>query len=150
MWFDSLLAYFHHLAVFGLFAMVMVEWIGLRPGLSAADLRRLGRVDAAYGALAGLVLIAGFARIYFGAKGADFYLDNPVFQLKLGLFLAMGLTSIVPTVRLLRWRKALAADANALPTTAQINSTRKLIGLQLLLWLGIPLAAALMARGVGY
>ena len=56
---DAWLAIIHHLAVFGIAAVLAAEWALVRPGLSAAEIRRLVRIDSAYGALAAVVLSAG-------------------------------------------------------------------------------------------
>lgn len=144
---DALLAYAHHLCAFTLVATLGAQWVWMRGPLTMAQLQRLARVDALYGAAAGLLLVAGFARVFLGAKGASFYTGNPVFWVKLGLFAAVGLLSIAPTVRLARWRKA---PAGALPSTAELDATRKLVSLELLVLVLIPLAAAMMARGIGY
>lgn len=146
---DALLAYAHHLAAFTLIGVLIAEWAWVRPGVSAAQIGRLIKVDAAYGIAAVVLLAAGFARVYLGAKGHDFYFANPIFHTKLGLFAAAGLVSIVPTVRYFRWNKARKRDAALLPGAAELNGTRRLVALQLLLIAAIPLCAAFMARGIG-
>jgi len=112
-------------------------------------MRILSLYDMLYGIFAGLLLVAGFMRMYLGAKGAAFYWSNPVFHTKLTFFILMGLLSIVPTVRYIRWRKAYAANPNFTPTDAEIKNTRLLLHVQATLLLFIPLLAALMARGIG-
>lgn len=146
---DAWLAIAHHIAIFGVFAVLVAEWTIVRPGIDAADVRRLGRVDAAYGALAGLVLAAGVSRVVWGAKPADFYLENPAFWLKMTAFATVGLLSIRPTIRYLGWRKALDSDEGALPASAEVSSARRAIHLQLAAFTTIPALAALMARGIG-
>jgi putative membrane protein len=69
---DAWLAIAHHLAVFGLAAVLAAEWGLVRRGMAAPDIRRLARVDSAYGAVAGAVIIAGVARVIWGAKPAEF------------------------------------------------------------------------------
>ena len=59
---DAWLAIAHHLAVFTLAAVLAAEWALVRRGMAAADIRRLARVDGAYGAVAGAVIIAGVSR----------------------------------------------------------------------------------------
>ena len=146
---DAWLAIAHHLAVFGLLAVLAAEWALVRPGMRAADVHRLGRVDAMYGALAATVLAAGVARVVWGAKPADFYLENPVFWAKMAAFATVGLLSIRPTIRYLGWRRAVAADGDDLPADVEVTGARRMIGLQLLAFTLIPVFAALMARGIG-
>lgn len=146
---DTWLAIAHHLAIFGVFAVLVAEWAIVRPAMDAADVRRLARVDAAYGAIAALVLAAGVSRVIWGARPADFYLENPVFWFKMAAFATVGTLSIRPTIRYLRWRKALDRDAGALPAAAEVSSARRAIHLQLAMFTAIPTLAALMARGIG-
>jgi putative membrane protein len=146
---DAWLAIAHHLAVFGLLAVLAMEWALARPGLVAADVERLAKVDAAYGATAGTVLVVGIVRVALGDQPADFYLENPFFWLKMASFGAVGLLSIGPTMRYLGWRRALAADGGALPAAAEVAGVRRRILIQLAVFPLIPVFAALMARGIG-
>ena len=146
---DAWLAIAHHLAIFGVFAVLIAEWAIVRPAMDTADVHRLGRIDAAYGAVAALVLAAGVSRVIWGAKPADFYLENPVFWFKMAAFATVGILSIRPTIRYLGWRKALDGDADALPAAAEVTSARRAIHLQLAAFTAIPALAALMARGIG-
>ncbi|HJV68619.1 DUF2214 family protein [Ideonella sp.] len=142
---DALLASLHHLLVFSLVAVLFAELV-LVDGLTDGDrLRQLARLDQVYGALAGAVVLAGFVRAVFGAKGWSYYASNPVFWAKIGVFVAVGLLSAVPTVRLIRWRKQ-----TALPDAAAVYDLRRWMLAQLGLLTLIPLLAALMARGIGY
>ena len=146
---DAWLAIAHHIAVFALLGVIASEWSMLRPGLLAADVRRLALVDAAYGALAATVLTVGILRLWLGAKPFDFYSDNPFFWLKMAAFATVGLLSITPTVRYLRWRKALEEDPSATPTAGEIAGARRYLLLEVGVFAIIPVAAALMARGIG-
>lgn len=141
---DAWLAIAHHLAVFALLAIIATEWGLVRPGLDASARQRLARVDRVYGILAGAVLLIGLARLEFGAKGWGFYTDNPFFWAKLASFAAVGLLSIGPTRRYLRWAKH--DDA---PEESDIMAARRGLQLQLAVFPLIPICAALMARGIG-
>jgi putative membrane protein len=142
---DAALAIGHHLAVFGILAVLVAEAALVRPGVDAADVRRIGRIDSAYGALAAAVLAVGASRVAWGVKPASFYLDNPVFWTKMNGFLVIGLLSIWPTIRFIRWRRADAA-----PPEAEVRTARRLVHLQLGLFFALPVLAALMARGIGH
>lgn len=146
---DAWLAIAHHLAVFGLLAVLAAEWGLLRSEPGAADVHRLTRVDAAYGALAGLVLVVGIARLAAGDVPFDFYRDNPFFWLKMATFGAVGLLSISPTRRFLRWRAAVADGATDVPAPGEVAAARRRLLTQLGVFPLIPVFAALMARGVG-
>ncbi len=147
---DALLAYFHHIAAFALVAILFVETALCKPGMTSAQTRQLTRYDLFYGMLAGVLLVAGFARVYLGAKGAAFYWGNPVFHAKVGVFLLIGLLSVPPTLRYFKWGKALKTNPSFTPSVDEIKGTRKFIHIQALLIVVVPLLAALMARGIGY
>ena len=83
---DLVLEFAHHLAVFSLVGVIAAEFALIAPGLAGARLRRAGLLDSSHGILAGLIVIVGFARVFFGEAGSAFYLGNPVF----GLWEALG------------------------------------------------------------
>ncbi len=147
---DALLAYVHHIAAFALVAILFVEMALCKPGMTTAQTRQLTRYDLFYGVFAAMLLIVGFARVYMGTKGAAFYWGNPIFHAKLGLFLLIGLLSVPPTMRYLKWGKALKANPTFVPGVDEIKGARKFIHMQALLIVVLPLLAALMARGIGY
>ncbi|CUA97706.1 DUF2214 family protein [Pannonibacter indicus] len=144
------LAGLHHLAVFALFAVLVMELaICLRQTLASEDLKRLALLDLHYGALAVLVLLAGGLRVMYGGKGADYYLENLFFWAKMGIFLAIGLISILPTLRILSWRRQLKADPAFVPPAAGHRLVRRALVAELLLFPLLPLFAAAMAQGYG-
>jgi putative membrane protein len=143
---DALLAIAHHLLVFGLAMVLAREAILVRRQISAADAVKVARIDTTFGILAGLILVVGFGRVYFGIKGPDYYWHNPFFHGKLGAFLLVGLLSIWPTVRFIRWRAAINRDPAFVPPTSEVEKIRRFIHLELAVFFLIPVFAALMAR----
>ncbi|HTX56521.1 MAG TPA: DUF2214 family protein [Candidatus Acidoferrales bacterium] len=99
---DVVLAWFHFVCIFTLVGTLVCEVVLYRQEMDASRLALLRRVDIGFGISAGLVIVSGVLRVIFGLKGAAFYLDNPIFWTKMGLFLAIGLLSIPPTVHYLR------------------------------------------------
>ncbi|NJS35201.1 MAG: DUF2214 family protein [Brachymonas sp.] len=146
---DFILASGHHIALFLMIAVLGGEALLLRHAPSAEVLKSLGRLDALYGLSAVALLLIGSARLSLGAKGIEFYSSNPVFWLKIALFAVIGLISIWPTMRFIRWRKAFAATG-ALPDAVAWVSTRKLAMAQLHLLPFVAICAAAMARGLGH
>lgn len=146
---DLLLACLHHLVVFSLVAIPAAELALMRGQLGAVRVARLARLDAMYGLLAMLILAIGFGRVFWGAKGSAFFLHNPVFWAKIGFFALVGLVSVVPTVRLFRWKKAVQRDAGFVVPEPDVAGTRRWLAVELALFVPIPLLAAAMARGVG-
>jgi putative membrane protein len=140
---DAWLAVGHHIAAFTVLATLSAEWAMVRPGLANADLGRLARVDSVYGLAAVSVVVIGILRVALGAKPADFYMENPVFWLKMVALGTVGLLSVRPTMAFLRWRRSGAVEDDVLPTV------RRLVAVELLVFPAIPVCAALMARGIG-
>ncbi|WP_197388519.1 DUF2214 family protein [Ralstonia pseudosolanacearum] len=149
MWSDALLAYLHYLSIFTLIVFVTAEAVVLRPDMTPAIRKRLSIYDAVYGASAGAVLVSGLLRLFYGAKGVAFYVHNPVFHIKMGLFVLVALMSIPPTLTILRWKRQGKTLPDFVPTPAEIAKVRRWVMLEAHLIIFIPLAAVLMARGIG-
>jgi len=141
---DALLAVAHHLVVFALVAVLVAELVLADGPPEPRRLQQLAGLDRLYGTLAMLALLAGGLRVVYGAKGWSFYAGSPFFWTKLVLFGVVGLLSILPTVRLIRWRRA-----GALPDAQAWRNTLGWMRAQLAVLALIPVAAVLMARGVG-
>ena len=89
----------HHLAVFALIGLLGAEFAVIRSDMTARDVKRLAALDIAYGITFAAILVIGLLRVFFGLKGADFYLANVFFWTKVGAFLLAALLSVVPTIR---------------------------------------------------
>ena len=146
---ESLLAYAHLLAI-----LTLVVFISSEAALCRTDwinpkvVERLGRVDLIYGIAAGLVLLTGLARTWWGIKGTPWYWSNGLLHLKLALFVAVAVMSIKPTLMFRRWARELRAGGS-LPDEAQVRTARKWVMIQAHLIALIPLAAVFLARGFG-
>lgn len=143
---DFILAALHHLLVFALMAVIATEIVMARPGLSGQALHRLGRVDLFYGIIATAVIIVGVCRVMFGLKGWEAYAHNVWFWHKMAAFLIVALLSILPTIRLLRWRRAAAADPAFAVSDAEMKPVRRILHAEAAIFLLIPVFAAAMAR----
>lgn len=141
---DLSLAIAHHVLVFGLVTLLAVE--GVLLGQPAIDVKRLGRIDAAYGLTAVLVIAVGVSRVIWGGKGWAFYEANPFFWGKMAAFAAIGLLSLAPTRTFLRWGRLAKADAAFRPPEAEIRRARLALRLQMLLVVVVLACAAAMAR----
>ena len=141
---DLVLAIGHHLLIFALFGVLAAELIVVRKGMDAATVARIGRVDLWYGVLAGLILIVGFSRAVFAAKGWAYYQHNAFFWAKIATFTAVGLLSVPPTIRFILWRRAGAA-----PPDDAVAAVRRYLYAEVLLFALLPAFAAAMARGYG-
>jgi putative membrane protein len=146
---EALLAYAHILAILTLVVFLTSEAALCRPEwLNAVVVERLALVDRIYGISALAVLATGLARVFFGMKGAHWYWGNPLLYVKLVLFAAVGLMSIGPTIRFIRWRRALRANGT-LPSDEEVRQVRKWVMVQAHIVPVIPLAAVFLARGFG-
>ena len=146
---ETLLAYLHIAAILSLVvfissqaALCRVEW------LNAAVVRRLVVLDKIYLSAAALLLASGLARTFWGIKGWDWYMGQPLWWAKLGLLLLMLLLSIKPSLAFRRWLARLDAQAT-LPAEAEIKALRAHIMRTAHLLLLIPVAGVMLARGLG-
>lgn len=149
MFVDLVLAIFHHLLVFTLAATLAAEFILVRPGLAGRELRLLAHIDQAFGGVSLAVIVVGVLRVFFGLKGWEFHVYNLSFWLKMTAFLTVGLLSIRPTLRILAWRRQAdrATGLYVVPDN-EIALARRLIRWEAMVFLLIPIFAAIMARGV--
>jgi putative membrane protein len=146
---DLHLAIAHHL-LFLLLAGVLAFEIGVvRSSMDREDILRVARVDIWYGILAGAIILVGFSRAIFAAKGWAYYSVNLFFWAKLGAFAVVGLLSIMPTVEFIRWRKAVSGNLTFSPAPQRIRNVRRILFAEATLFAFIPAFAAAMARGYG-
>ena len=133
----------HHLLVFALCGILAAEVIAVQPDMARSTIARIATVDLFYGALAGLILIVGFSRACFAAKGWAYYSHNLFFWAKITDFAVIGLLSVPPTLTYLRWKRQGAAPA------AEVARVRRLLLSEVALFVLLPIFAAAMARGYG-
>ena len=145
----ALVAYLHYLSIFLLFALLSIEHVQFKLPLDLRRARSLIITDIAYGICAGVVLFSGLARVLWYGKGLDYYLGNSLFHAKVGLFILLGLISVLPTFVFLNWRNSLKAGEVPQISARQGRLVILVIRLELLLLLVIPLLAVLMANGYG-
>ena len=141
---DLTLAILHHFFIFALFGVLSAELVIVRRGIDAAVVARVVPIDAAYGVFAALIIIVGFCRVIFAAKGWAYYEHNAFFWAKLGTFAVIGLLSIPPTLAYLRWRRA-----GGPPSDDAVAWTRRFLWLEVALFPLLLVFAAAMARGYG-
>lgn len=144
---DSLLASLHHIAAFTMVACLVYEWLGFRQRLMGYEVRRIQQVDLWYGISAGVLLVAGLLRVFF-EKGVNFYVGNPLFWVKMLLVVVVGVISIYPTVRYIKWGKYADDDVVVIPDDEH-QRIRLLLNVQMIGIGLILLAAPAMARAIG-
>jgi putative membrane protein len=150
MWLDAILAYLHYISIFALVAFLVVQLILTQRALDAATIRLLGRLDIGYFVGAIAVLITGFLRAIYGAKGPDFYFNSWPVYVKIGLFLAIGIISIKPTLTFIQWRRAIDHDPAWQVPAQEQRKIARLIKIEVHLAALIPVFAVIMSRGLGH
>ncbi len=143
----TLFAFLHHLCAFTLVAAVAIEFTLIRQELTLASARRLQVTDIVLGIAAGALLVIGLLRVFFFEKGADYYWHSHAFRAKFGLFIIIGLLSIIPTLEFLSWRDAIAAGQAPVMDAATRKRVTMIIHIELAAIVVILLCAAIMARG---
>ena len=144
---STIFAFLHHLAAFTVVSAIAVEFVLLRGELSASVARRIVAADAVYGAAAGTLLVVGLLRVFFFEKGPTYYFSSHAFLIKLAVFVAVGLLSIVPTLEFLSWRKVLRLGQMPAPSAWKTALVRIILHAELVGMVVILLCAAAMARG---
>jgi putative membrane protein len=141
---DLSLAIAHHLFIFAIFGALLAEFVMLRRVAAREDVVRVAAIDLWYGIFAAMVLLVGFSRAIFAAKGWAYYAHNVFFWAKLGTFATIGILSIRPSIVIARWRRA-----GTMPEAADIRPLRLYLHLELGLFILLLIFAAAMARGYG-
>lgn len=148
MTFEATLAALHLLTVLTLVvflssqaALCRAEW------MNAAVVRRLARLDLIYGIAALALLLTGLARFYWGTKGMTWYVSQPLFHVKMTLFVLAAALSIKPSLTFRRWLRGLAAG-QSLPEAQEVATTRRWIMAQAHLVPVIAVIAVFWARGM--
>jgi putative membrane protein len=145
---DALLLYVHLFCIITLSALLAGELIIFRKSLPADLLRRLQLIDRWYGSFAGLVILSGLSLLFFGSAGPQFFIHNPVFWMKMVLFVLIALLSIAPTISYLQWNGRKAPDGSIALGDAEYGRIRALLIVQVGLFVFIPLCATLMTAGI--
>ena len=105
--------------------------------------------DVIYG-IAGIALLAsGILRVLYFGQGTEFYTHNPLFWVKIGVFIFVGTLSLYPTVTYILW--SIPLTKGELPDVGLklVNRLKIILNIELVGFALIPIFATLMARGVG-
>jgi putative membrane protein len=143
----TLFAFLHHLCAFTLVAAIAIEFALIRSELTLSSARRLQVTDIVLGMAAGALLVIGLLRVFFFEKGASYYWHSHAFLTKFGLFIIIGLLSIIPTMEFLSWRGAIEAGQVPVMDAAKRKRVAIVIHIELAAIVVILLCAAIMARG---
>lgn len=146
-------------------ALAVIHLLALGIGLPAIYVRsrslaHIGRRDEAlgqvliadnwWGAAAFLWLSSGLWRALASTeKGWSYYLDQPVFWIKMGLFAVIFALEVWPMVTLIRWRMAMARGDGPAANVLQHHGGvfARMSAVQTVLLVAMVICAALLARG---
>jgi putative membrane protein len=146
-WLSALVAALHYLALAIGLPAVFLRGRALRGRLDVDGLRRVFTADGVWGIAALLWITTGIARAFAGLeKGTAFYLQSPLFRLKMGLFLAILALEIWPMVTFIRWRRARSKGHP--PKTARAPALARVNDVETGLVVLIVFVATAMARGL--
>jgi putative membrane protein len=120
----------------------------LKGRLDRDGLTRLFAADNVWGIAAGLWIVTGLLRAFGGLeKGSRFYLQSPLFWIKMALFVSVIILEIRPMVTFIRWRRTMgrgqAPDTSGARTLYLVNH------IEMALVVVIVFVASFMARGFG-
>lgn len=143
-----ILAAVHLLVVVLGFWAVLVRGTNFRRlATGVGEVRSVLIADNIWGISALVLLVTGGMRAFGGfEKGADYYLQQPLFHLKMTLFVLILLLEVAPMVTLIKWRIALARGAAIEAGRAKLFA--RISHVEALLLLLMVIAATGMARGV--
>lgn len=141
---DIFVRYLHFISLIVLMAAVLGQHLLLKPSMKRSAIATVQRIDIVYAVMVVIVLATGFAQWFWVGKPAEFYSKNPVFHVKVTLFLIVGLVSIYPSVFLGKGKKGDPEEVIEVPIGVIMS-----IRAELLLLFLMPLLATLMARGIG-
>ena len=141
--------YLHYLGMSMLMGILSAELFLLKRDLTQKEAQRIQLIDLGYLFVALLMVGTGLSRVFWFAKGSEYYFSNSLFYLKVSTFTLVGLISIFPTIKYLRWNRAFKKSKVIHLSENEYSGIRRWILIQLLLFPLIPLFAVLMARGIG-
>jgi putative membrane protein len=139
---------FHFVAFGGALSCLGVQLFCLTRTESMGALRVgwLSRIDAVYGLSALFTLVTGLSQTLVFGKGSAFYIEHPIFWIKVGLFGIIGILSIAPTLQFLSNRELTLRDWS-MNRPEVIRRLIWMIRLEILLYAILPFLASILARG---
>ncbi|MNR35521.1 hypothetical protein D3C85_1533720 [compost metagenome] len=137
------------MVVLGFWAVLVRGTNFRRLATGVGEVRSVLIADNIWGISALVLLVTGGMRAFGGfEKGADYYLHQPLFHLKMTLFVLILLLEVAPMVTLIKWRIALARGAAIEAGRAKLFA--RISHVEALMLLLMVIAATGMARGVTF
>ena len=143
------ISYVHYVSFMFCFAALAVERRLIKTDPNRSETISMVITDVIYG-VAGIALLAsGILRVLYFGQGTEFYTHNPLFWVKIGVFIFVGTLSLYPTVTYILW--SIPLTKGELPDVGLklVNRLKIILNIELVGFALIPIFATLMARGVG-
>lgn len=140
---DIIIKYFHFFGIIFFSSSLVFEHLLLKQKMTNENFKRVCSVNIYFIVSALIVFVTGICLWLVVGKDASFYTQNPIFHIKITLFLLIILISLLPTRYFLK-NKNTQEDI--------INVPKKMImflRVELLFLIIIPLLAVLMSQGYG-
>ena len=146
---SAFVAYIHYLGIILCFGSLLYERLTLKENLNRNETISMIIADVVYGLAGVAILVTGILRVRYFGQGGDFYTSNPIFWIKVSLYVLVGLLSLYPTTTYILW--AIPLSKNKLPKISEnlVKRFRLIITTELIGFATIPFFATLMARGIG-
>ncbi|MEM5382501.1 DUF2214 family protein [Paraburkholderia phymatum] len=143
-----LLAAVHLLGYGFALASIIGRTRALRRLSGPADLPRVFIADTGWGITAIVLIVTGLMRVFGGfEKGADYYLHEPLFHIKMAALVLILILEVMPMMALIRWR--IAVKQGDTPDLAGAGRFARIGHWQAILLIVMVFAASGMARGIG-
>ncbi len=146
---SALVAYIHYFSFMLCFGALVLERKLLKTYPNREEAISLIITDVVYGIAALMLLISGILRVLYFAQESSFYTHNPIFWIKVTVFIVVGAISLYPTITYILWVIPIRRGELPQVDSKLVSRLALLINLELIGFASIPLFATLMARGVG-
>lgn len=144
---NDIVPYLHFIGIMVLTGSLMAMYLILKSGLSEKQVRLASMMNNLFFLSAAVVLATGLLRWFLVGKGAAFYNINPLFHIKITLFVVILILAVFPALKINKWKKLLRQDGmSAIPEKESINFLW-FLRIEFLLIAILPLLAVMVARG---
>jgi putative membrane protein len=122
-----------------LYSSAMKNWLLFQSSASLSQVARVRRFDKLSGAAAGIIFLTGLAMLFWLAKPTQYYIAQPLFALKISIFVLASSLIVLTKFAFKRAIKA-AASLWQVPRLVKIILMLDLIGLLVMASLGYTVA----------
>ena len=143
--------YLHYVGIMILMGALIAMHLMLKTDTIKQQLKLVITVDLFFWLSALLVLASGLLRWFvYDPKGTAFFSTNPLFHIKLTLFVIIIILAVFPCLKLRNWNKQIRQGNDVEIGEKDIKKQLLFIRLELLLLAIIPLLAVMVALGKGF